>query len=56
MFMRNDEAFIEWFVGADVGDPELAAAIQKMCEGIRPRLIGVMPSLGHIDSLLSLTG
>ena len=48
--------FVEQFVKAGVGDADLGAVIQEMCEGIRPRLLGVMPSLGHIDSLLSLTG
>ena len=52
----KDEAFIERFVETDVGDPELAAEILKMCEGIRPRLFQAMPSLEHIDGLLSLTG
>ena len=51
----RDEVFIERFVNAGVGDADLGAAILRMCEGIRPRVLGTMPSLEHIDSLLSLT-
>ena len=52
----KDEAFVERFVEAGVGDKELGAAIQEMCKGIRPRLINATSSLAHLDSLLSLTG
>ena len=52
----KDEAFIEHFVEAGVGDKELGAAIQEMCKGIRPRLFNVISSLERLDSLLSLTG
>ena len=50
------EAFIERFMEAGVGDKALGEAIQKQRDGIRPRLFQAMPSLEHIDSLLSLTG
>ena len=52
----KDEAFIERFVEAGIGDKELGAEIQETCKGIRPRLINATSSLAHLDSLLSLTG
>ena len=52
----KEGTFTERFVEAGVGDDELAAEIQRICEGIRPRFIQARPSLEHIDSLLSLTG
>ena len=52
----KEGTFTERFVEAGVGDDELAAEIQGICEGIRPRFIQARPSLEHIDSLLSLTG
>ena len=47
--------FVEQFVTAGVGDEQLGAAIERMCAGVSHRLLGDMPSLEHIDSLLSLT-
>ena len=51
----SDEAFIERFVQVGVGDAALGAEIHRMCKGMKHHLFRAMPSLEHIDSLLSLT-
>ena len=52
----KEGTFIKRFVEAGVGDDKLGAAIQEMCKGMRSPLFQAMPSLEHIDGLLSLTG
>ena len=52
----REGTFVEQFVKAGVGDDQLGVVIENMCDGIRHSLFRVMPSLEHIDSLLSLTG
>ena len=54
----SEEAFIEQFVDAGVGNKEQAASIAHML-GIskgQMRLMSNRPSLEQVDSLLSLTG
>lgn len=51
----SDEAFIERFVQVGVGDTALGAEIHRIREGMKHHLFRAMPSLEHIDSLLSLT-
>ena len=51
----KEGTFIKRFVEAGVGDDKLGAAIQEMCDGMRSPLFQAMPSLEHIDGLLSLT-